>query len=64
MCNYRRTLIDGKEFDSSYERGWPMRIRPNEVIKGWAEALLLMAVGSKTQLFIPSEQFAVSRISN
>lgn len=55
VCNYRGTLIDGKEFDSSYKRGQPLTIQVNGVIKGWTEALQLMPVGSKWQLFIPSE---------
>jgi FKBP-type peptidyl-prolyl cis-trans isomerase FklB len=54
-CNYRGTLIDGKEFDSSYKRGQPTSFPVGGVIKGWTEALQLMPVGSKWQLFIPSE---------
>ncbi|MCI0745917.1 MAG: FKBP-type peptidyl-prolyl cis-trans isomerase [Verrucomicrobia subdivision 3 bacterium] len=53
--HYRGTLIDGKEFDSSYKRGEPMSFPVTGVIKGWTEALLMMPVGSKWQLFIPSE---------
>ncbi|MFZ0286221.1 MAG: FKBP-type peptidyl-prolyl cis-trans isomerase [Terriglobales bacterium] len=53
--NYRGTLIDGKEFDSSYKRGQPATFTVNGVIKGWVEALQLMPVGSKWQLFIPSD---------
>jgi FKBP-type peptidyl-prolyl cis-trans isomerase len=53
-CNYRGTLIDGKEFDSSYKHGQPLSIQVNGVIKGWTEALQLMPVGSKWQLFVPS----------
>src|SRR5881394_879063 len=52
--NYRGTLIDGTEFDSSYKRGQPATFPVNGVIKGWTEALQLMKVGSKYQLFIPS----------
>jgi FKBP-type peptidyl-prolyl cis-trans isomerase FklB len=55
VCNYRGTLIDGTEFDSSYKRGQPLSIQVNGVIKGWTEALQLMPVGSKWQLFISSE---------
>jgi FKBP-type peptidyl-prolyl cis-trans isomerase len=55
VCNYRGTLINGKEFDSSYKRGQPATFQVNGVIKGWTEALQLMPVGSKWQLFIPSE---------
>src|SRR4051812_3963596 len=54
VCNYRGTLINGKEFDSSYKRGEPATFPVNGVIKGWTEALQLMPVGSKWQLFIPS----------
>ncbi|MGC1322387.1 MAG: FKBP-type peptidyl-prolyl cis-trans isomerase [Candidatus Udaeobacter sp.] len=52
--NYRGTLIDGTEFDSSYKRGQPASFPVNGVIKGWTEALQLMKQGSKYQLFIPS----------
>jgi len=54
-CDYRGTLIDGTEFDSSYKRGQPLKIPVGGVIKGWTEALQLMPVGSKWQLFIPSD---------
>lgn len=54
-CNYRGTLINGKEFDSSYKRGKPLSFAVTRVIKGWTEALQLMPVGSKWQLFIPSD---------
>ena len=54
-CNYRGTLLNGKEFDSSYKRGQPLEIPVGRVIKGWTEALQLMPVGSKWQLFIPSD---------
>ena len=53
VCNYRGTLINGKEFDSSYKRGEPATFPVGGVIKGWTEALQLMPVGSKWQLFIP-----------
>ncbi len=53
--HYRGTLIDGKEFDSSIERGQPAVFVVEGVIKGWQEALQLMSVGSKWKLFIPSE---------
>jgi len=55
VCNYRGTLISGAEFDSSYKRGQPASFPVNGVIKGWTEALQLMPVGSKWQLFVPSE---------
>jgi FKBP-type peptidyl-prolyl cis-trans isomerase FklB len=54
-CNYRGTLIDGTEFDSSYKRGQPTSFPVGGVIKGWTEALQLMPVGSKWQLFIPTD---------
>jgi len=54
-CHYRGTLLDGTEFDSSYKRGQPMDFGVQRVIRGWTEALLLMPVGSKWKLFIPSE---------
>jgi len=53
--NYRGTLINGTEFDSSYKRGEPATFPVNQVIKGWTEALQLMPVGSKWQLFIPAD---------
>ncbi len=52
--HYRGTLIDGKEFDSSYTRGQPVTFPVKGVIPGFSEALQLMKVGSKWQLFIPS----------
>ena len=52
--NYRGTLINGTEFDSSYKRGEPATFPLNGVIKGWTEGLQLMKVGSKYQFFIPS----------
>jgi FKBP-type peptidyl-prolyl cis-trans isomerase len=55
VCNYKGTLINGTEFDSSYKRGQPATFPVNGVIKGWTEALQLMPVGSKWQLFIPSD---------
>lgn len=54
-CNYRGTFINGTEFDSSYKRGQPVSFPVSGVIKGWTEALQLMPVGSKWQLFIPSD---------
>ena len=53
--NYRGTLINGAEFDSSYKRGQPATFPVNGVIKGWTEALQLMKPGSKYQLFIPAD---------
>jgi FKBP-type peptidyl-prolyl cis-trans isomerase FklB len=55
VCNYRGMLINGTEFDSSYKRGQPATFPVSGVIKGWTEALPLMPVGSKWQLFIPSD---------
>jgi FKBP-type peptidyl-prolyl cis-trans isomerase FklB len=53
-CNYRGTLIDGKEFDASEKHGGPASFGVSQVIAGWTEALQLMPVGSKWQLFVPS----------
>jgi len=53
--HYKGILIDGTEFDSSYKRGQPATFPVTGVIKGWTEALQLMSVGSKYQLFIPSD---------
>lgn len=55
VTNYRGTLIDGTEFDSSYQRKSPATFRVNGVIKGWTEALQLMKEGAKWQLFVPPE---------
>jgi FKBP-type peptidyl-prolyl cis-trans isomerase len=55
VCNYRGTLLDNTEFDSSYKRGQPATFPVGGVIKGWTEALQLMPVGSKWQLFIPAD---------
>lgn len=55
VCNYRGTLLDGTEFDSSYKTGKPATFAVNQVIKGWTEALQLMPVGSKWQVFVPSD---------
>lgn len=54
VTHYRGSLIDGKVFDSSYERGEPVTFPVNGVIPGWTEALQKMKVGDKWQLFIPS----------
>lgn len=53
--HYRGTLIDGTVFDSSYDRGQPATFPVNRVIAGWIEALQLMAVGAKWELYIPSD---------
>jgi FKBP-type peptidyl-prolyl cis-trans isomerase FklB len=55
VCNYRGTLLNGKEFDSSYKRNEPATFPVGRVIKGWTEALQLMPTGSKWQLFIPPD---------
>ncbi len=54
-CHYAGTLIDGTEFDSSYKRGAPSTFAPNQVIKGWTEAMQLMVEGDKWELYIPYE---------
>ncbi len=54
VCNYRGTLIDGTEFDSSAKHNGPATFPVKGVIKGWTEALLMMPAGSKWQLFVPS----------
>lgn len=53
--HYKGTTIDGKEFDSSFKRNQPATFAANRVIKGWTEALQLMPVGSKWELYIPAE---------
>ena len=53
--NYKGTLIDGTEFDSSYTRNAPATFRADQVIKGWTEALTMLPVGSKWELYIPQE---------
>lgn len=55
VTNYKGTLLDGTEFDSSYKRNEPATFPVNRVIKGWTEALMLMKPGAKYQLWIPSE---------
>ena len=54
-CHYRATLVNGIEFDSSYRTGQPATLKVKGLIPGWTEALKLMPVGSKWQLFIPPE---------
>jgi len=53
--NYRGTLIDGTEFDSSYKRDKPLTFNLDRVIKGWTEGLQLMSPGAKYKLYIPAE---------
>jgi FKBP-type peptidyl-prolyl cis-trans isomerase len=55
VCNYKGTLLDNTEFDNSYKRNQPLTIPVSGVIKGWTEALQLMPVGSRWQLFIPPD---------
>lgn len=54
VTNYKGTLLDGTEFDSSYKRNEPATFPVNRVIKGWTEALMLMKPGAKYQLWIPA----------
>ena len=54
VCNYRGTLVDGTEFSNTYKGGKPATIQVGAVMKGWSQALQLMPVGSKWQLFIPA----------
>jgi len=55
LCHYAGTLIDGTKFDSSYDRGEPTQFAPNQVIRGWTEAMQLMVQGDKWEMYIPSE---------
>ena len=55
VVHYRGTLLNGKEFDSSYSRGEPLTLNLKGVIKGWQIALPMMPTGSKWQLYVPSE---------
>ena len=54
-CHYAGRLLDGSEFDSSYKRGAPSTFAPNQVIKGWTEAMQLMVQGDKWEMYIPFE---------
>ena len=53
LCHYKGELLNGEEFDNSYNRGEPMSFKVNGVIEGWTEALKLMRVGSTYKLYIP-----------
>jgi len=55
VCNYRGTLLNNAEFDSSSKHGGPATFAVNQVIKGWTEALQLMPVGSKWELYVPPD---------
>ncbi|GAC1700913.1 MAG: hypothetical protein NVS9B4_03240 [Candidatus Acidiferrum sp.] len=55
VCNYKGSLLNGTEFDSSYKRGQPASFPVGQIIKGWSEALQLMPVGSTWQLFVPPD---------
>ena len=55
VVHYRGTLLNGKEFDSSYSRGEPLALNLKQVIKGWQIALPMMQTGSKWQLYVPSD---------
>ena len=53
VCHYRGTLLDGTEFDASYNRNQPLEMPVNQVIRGWTEGLQLMNAGSKFKFYIP-----------
>jgi FKBP-type peptidyl-prolyl cis-trans isomerase FklB len=55
VCHYRGSLVDGTEFDSSYKHNQPATLPVKGLIKGWSEALQMMPMGSKWQLFIPPQ---------
>jgi FKBP-type peptidyl-prolyl cis-trans isomerase FkpA len=54
IVNYRGTLLNGKEFDSSYKSGRPVEFKLNQVIKCWTEGLQMMKVGGKAELYCPA----------
>lgn len=53
-CHYKGTLVDGTKFDSSYDRGTPTTFAPDQVIKGWTEAMQYMVEGDKWKMYIPA----------
>jgi|CXWL01.1.fsa_nt_gi FKBP-type peptidyl-prolyl cis-trans isomerase FklB len=55
ICHYRGTLLNGTEFDASYNRNQPLQLGVSQVIRGWTEGLQLMPVGSKYKFWIPYE---------
>lgn len=55
VVNYEGRLIDGKVFDSSYQRGQPASFPVNQVVKGWQDALVMMPVGSEWELYLPPD---------
>ena len=55
LVNYRGTLINGDEFDSSYKRGAPAKFPLNGVLKGWQEALPMMKEGAKWEIYVPPQ---------
>ncbi len=55
IVNYRGTLLDGTEFDSSAKAGHPMELPLTRMMPGWSEALTNMTIGSKWQIFVPSD---------
>merc|ERR1712039_560175 len=54
-CHYKGVTIDGKQFDSSFDRGSPTSFAPKQVIKGWTEAMQQMVEGDMREMYIPSE---------
>merc|ERR1711933_658142 len=54
-CHYEGVTIDGKQFDSSFDRGSPTGFAPNQVIKGWTEAMQQMVEGDMWEMYIPGE---------
>eukprot|EP00241_Pyramimonas_parkeae_P009770 CAMPEP_0114246852 /NCGR_PEP_ID=MMETSP0058-20121206/12699_1 /TAXON_ID=36894 /ORGANISM="Pyramimonas parkeae, CCMP726" /LENGTH=143 /DNA_ID=CAMNT_0001360097 /DNA_START=117 /DNA_END=548 /DNA_ORIENTATION=- len=54
-CHYHGTFVDGNIFDSSVQRGRPSDFAPNQVIKGWTEAMQMMVEGDKWELYVPSD---------
>jgi len=55
VVHYAGTLIDGRKFDNSYDRGEPLTIAVGSVVRGWSEILQIMHIGDKFKVFIPSE---------